>query len=97
MWLLCYAVRDEKALCFHTPFYAKHVVEAIRQFTHLVNAGSNTVSVYPEDYALYLVSHFDDETGVSKFTASGAPELVSRALDVIKPQNGGLVRESPKA
>lgn len=89
-YLQCYAIKDEKAGFFMTPAYVKNVVEAIRGFTTLANSPGNNVSMFPADYSLYLLHHLDEESGISKFTSSGVPELVSRAVDVLKPSiNGG--------
>jgi len=93
----CYAIKDEKTGFYHSPFFVKHVVEASRQFSVVINREGNMMHHYPQDHALYLLFHFDDESGIAKFTSSGVPELALRGQDVIQqPQeetsNGQRIR-----
>lgn len=83
MFWQCYAVKDEKTGIFHTPFFVNHVAQAIRNFQINVNRPDSMLNIYPKEYGLYLLFHWDDESGISKFTASGVPELTKKAVELI--------------
>lgn len=61
-----YSIRDAKAEVFHPPFYKKTHGEAERDFHKLVNEPNNQVSMYPDDFDLYYLGDFDDNTGKTK-------------------------------
>mgnify|MGYP003375826781 CR=1 FL=1 len=58
-----YTVRDAKAELFNTPFYQTTHGEAERTFKNLVQDKTSMVGKYPEDYDLYYMGEFDDNTG----------------------------------
>lgn len=64
MQLKIYTIRDQKAECFNTPFFQKSHGEAERAFTQLVNDDKSMVHQYPDDFDLYYVGTYDDNTGV---------------------------------
>lgn len=61
-----YAIRDQKAETFDTPFPAVKNTVAIRMFADLVNRQDNLVGQHPEDFDLYQLAFFDPETGLFK-------------------------------
>lgn len=58
-----YSIRDAKADSFALPFYVKLEGEALRHFQGLVNDDRTTISKFPEDFDLYFVGEFDQNTG----------------------------------
>lgn len=60
------AVRDRAADVFMRPFNSPSLGTAIRSFADFVNDGKQDSEVYrhPEDFDLYHLADFDDETGV---------------------------------
>lgn len=61
MILRCYAIYDEKAEAFKTPFFMPAVGMAVRAFENLRKEPTSEVSRNPDDYTLWYVSAFDDQ------------------------------------
>lgn len=75
-----YSIRDSKGEVFNFPFYKKTHGEAERDFRSLVNDEKSTVWQYPEDYDLYFIGTYDDETG--KIEALPTPQHIVKAVSV---------------
>lgn len=62
--IIC-AVYDSAANAYGQPFFVPAVGLATRSFIDEVNreAPDNTVYVHPDDYTLFRIGAFDDETG----------------------------------
>lgn len=58
-----YSFYDSKAKTYHTPFFLKQDGQAIRAFLDLVNNPQTDIAKYPEDFSLFKLGQFDDETG----------------------------------
>ena len=61
-----FAVRDSKAQAFLQPFYSVSVGSAVRAFGDAANEKNSMVSKHPEDYLLYELGEFDNNTGAFK-------------------------------
>lgn len=57
-----FAVRDTKAQAFLQPFFSSANGSALRAMGDAVNDGKSPFSAHPEDYILYEVGSFDDNT-----------------------------------
>lgn len=77
----CYSVFDTKAAVFGAPFFSPKDGLAVRMFTDLVNDRSTTVGRHPEDFTLYVVGEFDDETGT---IASQKPVALVTASSLVR-------------
>lgn len=64
MRLRAYAVRDAKAEAYLRPFFADTRGVAVRSFSDAVNDGSSPFFAHPEDYSLWELGAFDQESGV---------------------------------
>lgn len=73
---------DKKAKCFSHPFYVGQAEMAIRALHDAANDPTHEVFKHPEDYGLFLLGTFDDETG--KFTCKGEPENIAEAINLKK-------------
>lgn len=65
MKLLIYTVLDSKAAFFGNPWCAEREAAAIRSFSDAVNDGSNPNNQWfkhPEDFTLYHLGEYDNET-----------------------------------
>lgn len=82
MILKAFSIRDQKGEVFHPPFYKKTHGEAERDFKQLVSDGKSTVSQYPEDFDLYYVGEYDDQTGI--FNSCDTPQHIVKAVQ-LKP------------
>jgi len=63
MQLKAYSIRDLKSEVFNTPFFQKTHGEAERNFRTLVNDPKSTIASFPEDYDLFYIGDYEDNTG----------------------------------
>jgi len=65
MKLMIYSIFDNVAQVYNRPYYMVNSGMATRSFTDEVNRPSDDNPMYkhPNDYDLYLLGEFDDETG----------------------------------
>ena len=59
-----YCVHDWKSGLFSKPVHDHDDNIAIRNFVSAVSAAEGALAEYPEDFGLYRVGEFDDETGM---------------------------------
>lgn len=78
MILKMFTIRDQKGDCFNTPFFQRTHGEAERNFQQLVRDGKSTLSQFPEDYDLYFLGDYDDQTG--KVNVQDTPQHVAKAI-----------------
>lgn len=76
-----YSIRDAKAEYFTPPFYKKTHGEAERDFRTLVKDEKSTVNKYPDDYDLYYLGEYNDETGVIK--SLDTPQHILKAVQAL--------------
>lgn len=76
------AIRDRAIDSYGQPFYSASVGGAIRSFSDEVNrvAENNQLNKHPEDFDLFLLGEFDDQTGEFDVTR---PAQVCVGKDVI--------------
>lgn len=63
MMQMIFTVLDMAAKRFTEPFFAANEEVAIRSFREAVNSDGHPFSKFPEDYALYKVGDWDNESG----------------------------------
>lgn len=75
------AVFDTASQLYGQPMFVAARGQAVRSFTDEVNrsAQDNPLFMHPEDWELYLLATYDDETGI--FTSEGS-EIIARGKDV---------------
>lgn len=74
-----FSIRDTKGEIFNPPYFAKTHGEAERQFKTLTNDSKSTINQYPEDFDLYYLGDYDDQTG--KLKSLDTPQhLIKAAL-----------------
>ncbi|AXH78052.1 MAG: nonstructural protein [Microviridae sp.] len=78
-----YAVKDLAVQVFGTPFFVRAKGEAIRSFQDEANntSSDSAIAKHPEDYELYILGHYDEQTG--QITPCDI-ELVARAKDLLR-------------
>lgn len=66
MSLIICTVYDSKAEAYLRPFFAQSKGAAIRSLTDTVNSqdDGNMVAMHPEDYSLFVVGSWDENTGL---------------------------------
>lgn len=84
MELKVYSIRDAKAEIFNPPFYKKTHGEAERDFSALVRDEKSMVCKYPEDYDLYYLGTYDDNTG--KLDSLDTPQHITKAVQHAQKQ-----------
>lgn len=72
-----FGVYDLKAVAYLQPFFSCNAGSAVRAFGDAVGDGKSPLAVHPEDYQLFELGHFDDNSGVlvglvnAKFLSAG--------------------------
>lgn len=77
------AVKDRAVDAYNRPFYVPTIGAAIRSFTDEVNRTDSEMNAHPEDYDLYDMGTFCDQTGTFLPADGGVPRVISRAQDLI--------------
>jgi len=80
--LNAYAVRDSKADKYNRPYFIGTHGEAIRAFADACRKDGNVMAEHPEDFNLYFIGTFDEESGELD---SVKPLHLASALDGKKP------------
>lgn len=81
MVLKVFSIRDSKAEVYNMPFYQKTMGEAERSFRQAAMDEKTTLSKYPEDYDLYYLGEYDDNSG--KLIPKDTPEHIMKAVDAL--------------
>jgi len=77
-----YCIRDAKAEIFGYPFYKKTHGEAERDFNTLVNDQKSTVFQFPDDFDLYYMGDYNDDSG--QFKPLDTPQHIVKAVQLKK-------------
>jgi hypothetical protein len=85
-----YSVKDAKSGTFGNPYYAQNDALAARSFEQASNDPNTTINAYPEDFSLYRVGSFNDESG--EFKPEPQPQFITNAT--IKSKASEAVEES---
>lgn len=80
MILKIYSIWDQKGEIFNTPFYQRTHGEAERSFKQVVNDEKSNLCRYPEDYDLYYLGEYDDQTG--KMMPKETPQHMIKATQL---------------
>lgn len=80
--LKMYSVRDSKTEVFNSPFFNHTHGEAERNFRTLVNDEKSQPGMYPQDYDLYYLGEYDDQTG--KLVPLDSPQHIIQAIHLVK-------------
>jgi len=59
-----FSIRDSKTETFGQPFYQHTHAEAERNFSKLVKDDKSTINSFPEDFDLYYLGTYNDQTGL---------------------------------
>lgn len=76
-----YSIRDSKAEIFNAPFYKKTHGEAERDFQTAVLDEKTMLSKYPEDFDLWYLGDYDDNTG--KVKSLETPQHIIKAVNAL--------------
>ncbi|AXH75340.1 MAG: nonstructural protein [Microviridae sp.] len=84
MNLYIVALKDRAADLYGKPFFVRTTAEAIRSLTDEANNTESSINKHPEDYDLYQIGTFNEETGEVNGVTGGGPMLLVRAQDLIR-------------
>lgn len=90
MLLKTFALYDSKAKVFGPPFYYSERGQAIRELKDVVESKKGMVGKHPEDFVMYQISTYDDNTG--EFKNVNPHELVAMATDYKKEEKQLLLK-----
>lgn len=76
------SVRDAAINCFLAPFTAKSTNQAARMFGDAINDTNSEMRKHPEDYDLFVVGEFEEETG--ELLPRDKPELIVRGKNLVR-------------
>lgn len=92
-----FSVYDKKAEAYLQPIMANTIGEVKRQFMDIVNDGKSPFGKHPEDFELYHIGEWDDNTGrykqslvqeTNKETGEVSTKvintLIEKAIDVLE-------------
>lgn len=77
-----FSVYDVKAKFYGKPVYQRNAAEAIRAFETECNAPESQLCKYPQDFVLFEIGEYDDETGI--LTSETAHISLGSALQYTK-------------
>lgn len=77
--LVVCSVFDSKVGVYFQPFFARSRAEAIRSFTDATDNDGHVFSRHPEDFTLFVLAEWDEETG--GFASLAAPASLGTALE----------------
>lgn len=84
MVLKMYTIRDQKAEIYNAPFFQKTHGEAERSFRTTVGDSQTTLNKFPEDFDLYYLGEYDNNTG--QFEPNETPKHIMKAIDCLKQE-----------
>jgi len=84
-----FAIFDDKARAYMTPFFLPENGQAMRAFSDAVNDMSSPVSRHPADYTLFRIASFDDSTGI--ITAESPHATLANGVQLVKPYKGPML------
>jgi hypothetical protein len=58
-----YSIKDAKANVFSAPFFSINDQVALRSFQQAQNDPNTTINQNPQDFSLYRLATFDDQSG----------------------------------
>lgn len=82
---LIYAVYDSKVEIYEQPFFLRTKGEAIRSWQKVTNDQQTKFYEHPEDYTLFELGVYDEETG--SFQNHKTPVSIGVAIEFKKSEN----------
>lgn len=78
---MIYAVFDNAIQAFGNPIFVAAAGAATRSFTDEVNRAGSPFNAHPDDYELFCLGIWDDNSGSFE---PRVPELIVRAKDIVR-------------
>jgi len=77
-----YALHDSKAKAYQQPFYQMNDGLALRMVQDAMTDGKQMFCRHPEDYSLWFLGEFDDETGLLQSPDTG-PAVIIQLVQLV--------------
>lgn len=81
---MIFAVRDRAIDAFNQPIFVRAQGEALRSFIDEVNNPQSPMNAHPEDYDLYLLGAYDEDTGE---LVPEKPKQIMIGKDALRPMD----------
>lgn len=91
MELMLFSVLDTKVGLYARPFTARNKPEAMRSFGEIAKDASHPIGAHPEDYILYYIGIFSEQTGK---VHSETHEALAKAIDLLRPSQPELPEDA---
>lgn len=76
------AIKDHKTGGFNDPVFATHAPKVVRELAmHLKQSPQSPYATFPEDYSLWLLGSFIEETGA--ILPQADPEHIMNFVDIV--------------
>jgi len=82
--LNAYSVYDVRVCFYSTPFYCSNDVDALRFFYELKSDKETIYHRHPQDFQIYHIGEFDDQTGL---TTPQTPVRFIPDMYAVQPDN----------
>lgn len=80
--MFVFAIYDSKVETYQKPFFMLSKGQALRAWIDLINDQQSEVSKHPEDFTLFLLGSYDENTG--KFENEATPQSLGVAIEYRK-------------
>ncbi len=81
----CYTIYDVKAEAYLLPFFQTKDGLAIRVVEEAVNDGKHQFCKYPEDYSLWRIGSYDEQSGT---LVKDTPVMIIKCMELIRSNDG---------
>lgn len=78
------AIRDRAVDAFGRPIFTRTANEGIRSFIDEINNPESPMNAHPEDYDLYILGDYDEDTG--QIIPEQRPEMIAVGKNSIKTE-----------
>ena len=78
MIMFAYSIYDVASQAYMRPFFMMSDGQAIRTFTDIATDADHEIGKHPEDYTLFRIGQFNDNTGEM---VGQSPEKIATALE----------------
>lgn len=79
-----FAIYDTKAKAYLPPWYMPEIGQALRVFSDAINDKTTEFNKHPEDYTLFHLGSFDNQT--AHCTLYDAPQSLGVGIEMYQPQ-----------
>lgn len=79
--MMMFTVYDVKAKAYLRPFFERTKATALRSFVELVNEDGHAFRKHAEDYSLWYIGDFSEDTGV---ITGAVNECIGKAIEFLE-------------